>query len=80
MIEHLEQIDKLITSAAAPAEVRGHIHAIREQIEAYEQEAQKVAEYKKQIDVLKAENAKLQQKPKLQAAWGSQPRIPGRMG
>jgi len=43
--EHLQMIDELITNRSVPSKIRGHIQAIREQLEAYEQEVQKVAEY-----------------------------------
>jgi len=75
--KRLEMIDKLITNRAAPAKIRGHILAIREQLETYEEEAQKVAAYKEQIADLEAENAKL--KTPTVPRWGSQPRIKGRM-
>jgi len=71
ILEHLEVIEKLVLDRAAPSEIRGHIIAIREQLESYEQEAQKMSEYKKRIADLETENAQLK-KPS-SGQWGSKP-------
>src|SRR5436309_3543948 len=40
IIDHLDLIDRLVSEKAAPSEIRGHVLAIREQIEAYQKEAE----------------------------------------
>ena len=61
MTEHLDSIEKLAIARSSPAKIRSHILAMREQVEAFEKDAKKIAIYKKQIAVLKAENMKLKQ-------------------
>jgi hypothetical protein len=68
--ERLELIDRLVSEQKPPGEIRGHILAIREQIETYEKKAEHLAE-------LEAENAKL--KGAASGTWGSERRIKGRM-
>jgi K+/H+ antiporter YhaU regulatory subunit KhtT len=60
--EHLEQIEKLVLRRASPAKIRWHIHAIREQLEAYEQRMKNAPDYKKRIAQLKASQLKLKAK------------------
>jgi len=62
--DHLDTIEKLVLDRVSPAEIRGHIQAIREQLEAYQKEAEQAPDYKKQIADLQAENTKLKAKPK----------------
>jgi hypothetical protein len=69
--EELDQIDKLVVERADPAKIRGHIQAIRDQLEAHAQEIQKAPNYIEQIAALTAEkekliseNARLLQQPK----------------
>ncbi len=40
IIDHLDLIDRLVSEKASPSEIRGHVLAIREQIEAYQKEAE----------------------------------------
>ena len=69
MTERLGVIDKLVLSGSAPAEIRGHITAIQEQLEANEQEAEKVSEYKKRIIELEAEKADLNKQLRIAKDW-----------
>ena len=59
--EHLDLIDRLVVEQKPPAEIRGHLLAIREQIEMYEKEADNLI-------ALKAENMELLAKLKIQDA------------
>ena len=69
MTEHLDIIDKLVLGCPAPAEIRGHILAIREQLEANEEEAQKVPDYKKRIGELEAEKTDLNNQLRIAKDW-----------
>jgi cell division protein FtsB len=60
--KHLEQIEKLVLNRASPAKIRGHIHAIYEQLEAYDEKIAKAPDYKKRIVKLQASQTKLKAK------------------
>jgi len=84
MIETLDLIDTLVSKKSDPAEIRGQLLAIREQIEAYDQKAEELSNLEITIKELKAANEKLiaenaQLKALATPKWGSQPRIRGRM-
>ena len=57
--EHLEAIEKLAIDRASPAEIRGHVLFIRDQMEAYEADAALHAEREKKIQNLEAGNLAL---------------------
>lgn len=46
LIERLEMAEKLALDRAAPSQICGQLHAIREELEAYELDATKVLEFK----------------------------------
>ena len=58
--EHLDAMEKLVIDRASPAEIRGHIVFIRDQMEAYETDAALHAEREKKMQHLEAANLALQ--------------------
>jgi hypothetical protein len=75
--ERLELIDRLVSEQKPPAEIRGHILAIREEIEAYAEKADHLVRLETENAKLIEENAKLKTAPS--GSWGSQPPFKGRM-
>jgi hypothetical protein len=75
--DRLELIDQLVSEQKPPAEIRGHILAIREEIEAYAEKADHLGRLETENAKLIEENAKLKTAPS--GSWGSSKRIPGRM-
>ncbi len=63
LTERLELIERLVLDRATPSQICGHLHAIREELDAYEQEAGQFAELQRENQRLNAENAELK-KPK----------------
>ena len=61
--EHLDLIEELILNRAEPATIRDHVISIREQVEAYERDANKIAALKKEIAKLRADNLKFSRPP-----------------
>ena len=61
--KRLDLIEKLILDRAEPAKIRDHVISIREQLEAYESDAKKIADLKKEIAKLRADNLKLSRPP-----------------
>ena len=57
--EHLDLIEKLVLDRATPAEIRGQIQIIRDQLQAYEKEAALHTERKTKIEQLEAANLEL---------------------
>lgn len=55
----LEMAEKLILDRAVPSAICAHLHAIREELEAYELEVEKLSDYKTKIADLEANNQKL---------------------
>lgn len=78
IIEHLDLIERLVSEQKPPAEIRGHVLAIREQIETYMQEAQNLSALKVKINQLETEIAA--SKNPTPPNWGGKPPIRGRMG
>ena len=74
--EHLDHIEKLVLDRAPPAEIRGHIQSIRDQLEAYEKEAQKMADREKEKAEIQARNAELEAEVDRWRNVGG-PRLPG---
>gem|GEM_PF-5473070 len=59
IIERLDLIERLVTEQKPPVEIRGHILAIREAVEAHSQEVESHAALRKEHESLKAEHEKL---------------------
>ena len=61
IIEHFDAIDRLILSSdfLSKSEMRGHIVAIREQIEAYSQKAEELGDFETRYADLQAKHNKL---------------------
>jgi hypothetical protein len=79
LIEEFERLDKLIIERSPEIfNMRGILHSMREQVEAQFKALEEHAALKVAHERLQAENAKLKQPSG--AAWGSRPRVPGRLG
>jgi len=59
IIEHLDLIDRLVAEQKAPGEIRGHIIAIREALEAYAEKSKYLLKLEAENERLVAENARL---------------------
>jgi hypothetical protein len=59
LVDRLDLIDRLVSENKTPAEIRGHIMAIREQLEAYLNESQFLTALKEKIKQLEASNERL---------------------
>jgi hypothetical protein len=63
IIEHLDLIDWLVSEQKPPSEIRGHILAIREQIETYSEKSKNLSRLEAQNAALIEENTKFKTGP-----------------